>query len=149
MSDQECLICRKHAGAISVPGGAIYTDDLLYVGHVQPAETAYLGHLLIETKRHVATLDGLDVNEAATVGVLAARLAQALKATEGADHVYAFVLGDAVPHFHLHIVPRYPGTPHDYYGPRVDDWPEAPRGGPDEIAALCARVRRWLVDRGA
>ncbi len=150
MSDQECLICRKHANVADLPGGAIYEDDLLFVCHGPGGEQgAYLGYLFIETRRHVATLDRLDVNEAATVGVLAARLAQALKATEGADHVYAFVLGDAVPHFHLHIVPRYPGAPREFYGPRVDEWPDAPRGGPDEVAALCARVRRWLLDRGA
>ncbi|MBN2470744.1 MAG: HIT domain-containing protein [Anaerolineae bacterium] len=150
MTEQDCFICRKHANAGDLPGGAIYEDDLLFVSHAQAGEQgAYLGYLFIETRRHVAALDGLDVNEAATVGVLAARLAQALKATEGADHVYAFVLGDGAPHFHMHIVPRYPGAPREFYGPRVDEWPEAPRGGPDEVAALVARVRRWLVDRGA
>lgn len=151
MPDQECFICRKHQDTTSIPGGAIYEDDLLYAGHIQiqpDAESAYLGYLMLETKRHAPSLADLDVNEAATVGVLAARLAQALKATEGADHVYAFVLGDGVDHFHMHLVPRYPGTPRDYYGPRIDEWPEAPRGGPAEIAALCERLRNWFERQG-
>ncbi|GAB4574468.1 MAG: HIT family protein [Anaerolineae bacterium] len=148
MPDEGCYICRKHAGEIDEPGGAIYADDLMVVGHARIAEgqeTAYLGYLMIETRRHVAGLADLFVDEAATLGVLAARLAQALQDTEGAEHVYAFVIGDGVPHLHLHLVPRYPGTPRDYYGPRVDEWPDAPRGGPDAIAAVCDRLREWLA----
>lgn len=147
MPDQDCFICRKHRGEISIPGNAIYEDDLLYAGHASIREgedTAYLGYLMLETQRHAPSLADLDVNEAATVGVLAARLAQALKATEGADHVYAFVMGDGVAHFHMHLIPRYPGTPREYYGPRIDEWPDAPRGGPAEMEALCERLRRWF-----
>jgi diadenosine tetraphosphate (Ap4A) HIT family hydrolase len=29
----------------------------------------------------------------------------------GAEHVYAFAIGDGLRHFHLHLVPRFPGTP--------------------------------------
>ena len=67
--------------------------------------------------------------EAQALGLWAARLSRALVATEGADHVYAFVLGDAVPHVHAHVVARYPGAPEEFRGPRVDEWPQAPRGG--------------------
>ena len=146
---QDCLICRKHAGESDLPGGTIYEDDLLVVGHFRDEDCAYLGHLLIETRRHVIGFDGLDVNEAATVGVLAARLAQALKVTEGAEHVYAYVIGDAVPHFHLHLLPRYPGAPREYYGLHAGEWPDAPHGGAEEIEVVCERVRAWLADQGA
>ncbi len=29
----------------------------------------------------------------------------------GAEHVYAFALGDVLRHFHLHLVPRFAATP--------------------------------------
>ena len=32
--EQNCFICKKHKGNIIVPGGAIYEDELVYVGHV-------------------------------------------------------------------------------------------------------------------
>jgi diadenosine tetraphosphate (Ap4A) HIT family hydrolase len=54
------------------------------------------------------------------------------------------MLGDAVPHVHVHVVARYPGAPEEFRGPRVDEWPEAPRGGASEIQALCDRLRLWL-----
>ena len=44
----------------------------------------------------------------------------------------------------MHIVPRYPGAPHEYWGTQVDEWPDAPRGGPQEIEALCTRLRAYL-----
>jgi histidine triad (HIT) family protein len=143
----ECFVCRKHRGEVLIPGGAIYEDDLVYGGHAQIREgesTAYLGYLMVEPKRHVAGLGDLTDIEAQTLGLVVARLSRALKAAEDAEHVYAFVLGDDVPHLHIHVVPRYRGAPHKYWGVHVDEWPEAPRGGPKEIEALCARLRSYL-----
>lgn len=67
-----------------------------------------------------------------------------MKAVGGAKHVYSFVLGHHVPHLHIHVVPRYPGAPREFWGTRVDGWPDAPRGGAAEIAALCDRLRSWI-----
>lgn len=145
--DPTCFICRKHRGEFRLPGGAIAQDDMVYVGHAQirPGQAdAYLGYLMVEPKRHVPGLDDLRDDEARALGSWMARLSRALVATEGADHVYAFVLGDAVAHVHVHVVARYPGAPAEYRGTRVDEWPEAPRGGPAEIEAVCARLRDWL-----
>ena len=146
-ADADCFICRKHRGEVLLPGGTIAQDDEIYVGHAQvrPGQsTAYLGYLMLEPKRHAPGLEHLDDREAQVLGSWMARLSRALVATEGADHVYAFVIGDAVPHVHVHIVARYPGAPAEHHGPRVDEWPEAPRGGPAEIEAVCARLRDWL-----
>ena len=144
----DCFVCQKHRGVISAPGGAIYQDDLVYAGHAQiPAgqATAYLGYLMVEPKRHLPGLGDLNAAEAAALGVLAARLSRALRESEGAEHVYAFVLGDGVRHLHLHLVPRYPDAPRTYWGVRVDEWPDAPRGGPDQVAALVDRLRACLA----
>ena len=142
----DCYICRKHRGEISIPGGAIYEDDLLYAGHIKMNEeqSTYLGYLMIETKRHTPGLAELNEAEAQAIGLLANRLSRALKASEAAEHVYAFVIGDHIPHFHMHIVPRYPGAPREYWGVHVDEWPDAPHGGDSEITALCARLRNQL-----
>jgi histidine triad (HIT) family protein len=143
----DCLVCRKHRGDFTIPGGAIYEDDQVYAGHAQIREgqaTAYLGYLMAEPKRHAPGLADLSDVEAQALGLLVARLSRALQASESAEHVYAFVLGDLVPHLHIHVVPRYPGAPREYWGVHVDDWPDAPRGGPEEMAAVCARLRASL-----
>jgi histidine triad (HIT) family protein len=143
----DCYICRKHRGEVLLPGGAIAQDAHVYLGHAPAREsqaTAYLGYLMLETRRHVPGLEGLQDDEARQVGLWVARASRALVEVAGADHVYAFVIGDHVPHLHVHVVARYPGAPAEYRGPRVDEWPEAPRGGPPEIEALCTRLREWF-----
>jgi histidine triad (HIT) family protein len=65
-----------------------------------------------------------------------------------AEHVYVFVLGDRVPHRHVHLIVRHPGAPQEYWGVRVDEWPEAPHGDEVEIAALVARLRAHLANSG-
>jgi len=37
-----------------------------------------------------------------------------------------FILGDGVPHVHVHVIGRYPGAPREYRGPGVDEWPDCP-----------------------
>jgi len=145
----DCFVCRKHRGEILIPGGPIYEDEVVYIGHVKIREgeaSAYLGHLMVEPKRHAPGLADLTDTEAQALGFLVARLSRALKASEKAEHVYAFVLGDHVAHLHIHVVPRYPGAPREYWGVRVDEWPDAPRGGADEIVKLCTRLRALLQE---
>ncbi len=148
MNPADCFICRKHRGEVSLPGGAIYEDDLVYVGHAQIREgqtTAYLGYLMVEPQRHAPRLFDLTDDEAQVLGLWVARLSRALRDREHAEHVYAFVIGDGVLHVHVHVVARYPNAPREYWGVHVDEWPEAPHGGPDDIAALCERVRAYLA----
>jgi len=75
---------------------------------------------------------------------MVSKVARVLKMTEGAGHVCSWVLGDAVPHVHINLVPRYPGTPNEYRGFRVVEWPDANRGGVDQMGAVCDRLRRAL-----
>lgn len=143
----DCFVCRKHRGEVSMPGATIYEDHLVYAGHAQIREgqtTAYLGYLMAEPKRHVPELSDLTDDEAKALGLLVAHLSRALTVREGAEHVYAFVIGDKVPHVHVHIVPRYPGAPRKYWGVHVDEWPDAPHGGPQEIETICSRLRVHL-----
>ena len=111
----EYFVCRKQQGHIAIPGGAIYEDTLVYASHAwSGADSCYLGYLFAEPKRHTPGLADLTDAEAQALGQLVARLSRAPKSSEGAEHIYALVLGDHVPHLHIHLVPRYPGTPREY-----------------------------------
>ena len=143
----ECLVCRKHRAEIAVAGGAIYEDDLIYISHAQlwgGERDHYLGHLFVEPKRHVPELADLTAEEARAIGLYTSRVARALMHTEGVEHVYSFVIGDGVPHVHVHVIGRYPGAPREFWGPKVDEWPEAPRGDETEIEHVTGRVRAFL-----
>jgi hypothetical protein len=58
------------------------------------------------------------------------------------------VLGDGVPHLHVHLLPRFPGTPREYWGTHVNQWPQARRGPAADIEALVAQLRRHLLGDG-
>lgn len=142
----DCFICNKHAGAIQTSGMAIYEDEFVYVGHIdRNGNPNYLGHIMIDLKRHVPTLADLNMQEASVFGMTMAKVSKALMQSEGAEHIYSYVLGDAVPHLHMHLVPRYPGTPKEYWGPNaVYDWEGAPMGDNDDVVALCTRIKTYL-----
>lgn len=147
MSSEACFVCQKHRGEVDIAGGAIYEDALVYVGAARPdAEgRTYLGYVFVETKRHVPTLSDLTPEEGAALGRQVARVSQALREVLGVVHMYAFVLGEHAPHVHIHLIGRYPDAPQEYWGTRVDEWPEAPRGTHAEVEALCERLRAWLA----
>jgi histidine triad (HIT) family protein len=144
----DCFVCRKQRGDIVLPGGVVYEDELVYASHMalpDDQERIVLGTLFVEPKRHVPGIGDLFRPEAERVGWLTSRLAAALQASERAEHVYVFVLGHHVPHLHVWVAPRYPGTPPEYAPFRLGAWPDAPRGGAREIDALCDRVRAELA----
>jgi histidine triad (HIT) family protein len=143
----DCLVCRKHRGEVTVFGGIIHEDDLISISHAQlfgEEKDHYLGHVFVESKRHVPELADLNAQEAQAIGLWISRVARALLQTENMEHVYSFYIGDGVPHVHVHVIGRRPGAPREYWGPRVDDWPQAPRGGEAEIAQVADRMREYL-----
>jgi diadenosine tetraphosphate (Ap4A) HIT family hydrolase len=146
-------VCAKHALGDDAPGGVLYQDELVYAGHVHNAdgETAYRGHLVLEPRRHVEGFGLLTDDEAARLGRLANQLAAILRAALSADHVYVWALGGAPDsertprHLHVHLVPRYPGTPREYWGATITRWPDAPRVDERAMRVLVAELRGDLA----
>ena len=142
-----CYVCDKHRAR----DGLIAADDLMVLGHVLPdapgtdGKPVYLGHLVLEPRRHVAGLAGLTPDEGAALGRWAVLAAKALRA----EHVYSQVVGHRIDHLHLHLVPRYPGTPSEYWWPRLGEWPDAPMGGNAEVTQLVDEIRARLEAPGA
>jgi diadenosine tetraphosphate (Ap4A) HIT family hydrolase len=153
--DAGCLVCRKHQDrAVLMPGGAIAEDELAVVSHIPPPDAlgrdgsvAYLGHLFVEPRRHAPEMADLTGAEAASMGLWCSRASLALREVAGAEHVYVAVIGDGVPHLHIHLLPRFPGTPREYWWTRVDEWPQARRGDHAAIGALVGELRGYLAGR--
>jgi diadenosine tetraphosphate (Ap4A) HIT family hydrolase len=103
-----------------------------------------MGYLLVEPRRHTPGLGDLTDAEARAIGWWCTRASRALREVAGAEHVYAAVIGDRVPHLHVHLLPRYPGTPRDYWWDRIEEWPDARRGLEPEIAVLVNDLRTYL-----
>ncbi|MCK1999703.1 HIT family protein [Psychrobacillus psychrodurans] len=144
--NESCFICNKHNGKVNTSGITIYEDEYVLVGHFDKrGKQNYLGHIMVDLKRHVPSLAEMTIQEAKTFGIVMSKVSKALKETENAEHVYALVSGNSVPHLHLHLVARYPNTPKEFWGPmEVYDWAEAPMGSNDEVIELCRRIKTFL-----
>ena len=145
-----CYVCDKHRDPALDPVAA---DDLVLVTHVSPTapgtdgKPVYLGHLVVEPRRHAPGLADLTDEEGAAIGLWVARAGRALLA-HGAEHVYSMVVGYRIDHLHLHLVPRYPGMPEEYRWLRLDEWPQAPMGGADDVTRVVRDLRTHLAASG-
>lgn len=146
MTRPDCPICRKLAGDSAPPGGSVWEEPLVLASlrPPEPSGRIYRGWAFVETRRHVRGLADCTPDEAAALGRVGAHVAAALRAVLGAEHVYAWMLGDQVHHAHLHLVPRHAGTPADRRGFAVVEWPGAPQDDAAGVAALAERVRATL-----
>ena len=141
-STTDCLVCQENSGEFKVPGGFLHSDKWTFAFHVPPIRSAetYSGHLLITSRRHTPDYASLHDDEAASVGRETARWSRALKSL-GAERVYVAVVGHGVPHLHVNLLPRWPGTPDTVPWCTVDDWTGAARIDFSEAGAFVARLR--------
>jgi diadenosine tetraphosphate (Ap4A) HIT family hydrolase len=143
MDKEKCSICKKHKDNIRT----VFQNDILYVSHYIPhpdKDDNYLGYYFVETKRHFKGMYDATDEEMSAIGIMQKNISKALMTVPNIEHVYSFIIGDNVDHFHIHIIGRYKNAPREYFGPRVDDWPEAPRGKINEIAKLDEQIRSQL-----
>jgi len=133
-----CFICVKHARLSDYTGPILAEADGLMLTHfpIQNGVPATQGHLLIEPRRHITDLGDLTEAEARTLGTMISQGSRLIREKLGAEHVYVFRINDLVPHLHFHLVPRYPGTPREVWGPKIMEWAGAPKVTLEEVRTL-------------
>ena len=110
MRDENCIFCKIVAGEI--PSRTLFEDeDFKVMLDVGPASK---GHALILPKDHAANLYELPEETAAAVMKLAKKMALKMRDKLHCDGLNLVqnngeTAGQTVPHFHLHLIPRYKG----------------------------------------
>jgi diadenosine tetraphosphate (Ap4A) HIT family hydrolase len=142
----ECPVCTKHKTLETLPGGAIFQDERVFIAHFPHLkdEPAHFGHVIIETKRHIESARELSDVEATSIGLFLQRITRGLELGMGAEHVYVVRIGDKVPHLHFHLVPRFPGTPRDFWGPLLFQWPMGKKATPQEMVQITEKLKNYL-----
>ncbi|MHB8589171.1 MAG: HIT family protein [Candidatus Dormibacteraceae bacterium] len=108
MSDQ-CVFCEILRG--NEPASFTYQDDsVVAFMDVQPITR---GHMLVVPREHSVLMAGLNETAAMRTFRVARQLSSIVRSTLGATGVNLFVAdGESafqdVPHFHVHVIPRYP-----------------------------------------
>jgi diadenosine tetraphosphate (Ap4A) HIT family hydrolase len=117
VSHEPCPGCEIVAGGRPLPAGILLRESGLVL-HVLADPSPLRGWLVLTSERHARAWYDLDPTALAALGPLAARVMAAQRKALGAEHVYAFAIGDVLRHFHLHLVPRFADTPDRLRGRR-------------------------------
>ena len=67
-----------------------------------------------------------------------------MKQGSGCDRVYAIAFGEGARHLHLHLIPRFAGTPHTEAWAVADLYRDVQSGARPPSAD--AEVRAWIED---
>ena len=102
----QCLFCRIAAGEI--PANILYSDeDVLAFRDINPQAPL---HALVIPRKHIATINDLQADDAALVGKLFLAAKQVAKEAGYAEDGYRVVMncgadaGQTVFHIHLHVL---------------------------------------------
>jgi histidine triad (HIT) family protein len=131
----DCVFCKIRDGQI--PSMKLYEDErTLVIMDINPLNA---GHCLVLTKAHAPTLFDAEPADLAAAMTTAQRLARAIRAALGPDGLNMLQANGAaafqsVPHFHLHLIPRWKDDGKGF------DWPLV-SGDRAEIASHGEKIR--------
>jgi len=139
----DCTLCTMLAG--EPEGGWVLRHGgwaaLVYPGHEVP------GSIVVALERHADGITDLDRTEAEGYGVVAWRLARALRAATGTERVYLAAFGESIPHFHFLAAARTDDVDHALRGPGFVLAKDQMRD-PAAALAVAERIRAALAADG-
>lgn len=99
----ECIFCKIIKG--DLPAEKIYEDDeVLAFLDIRPVNH---GHMLVIPKKHYEKMELTPDEIVSDAFVATKKLMTVIKEAMSADFVALSVVGIDVPHFHVHLIPRY------------------------------------------
>ncbi|MFA5932172.1 MAG: HIT family protein [Candidatus Paceibacterota bacterium] len=102
---ENCIFCKIANGEI--PKEFVYQDEKFLVFlDIKPVS---YGHLVIIPRKHTVWMQDVDDETISEIFKLTKKLMLVLKKTFACDYVQESVVGNEVPHFHIHLIPRYKG----------------------------------------
>lgn len=98
-----CVFCKIVKGEI--PCNKIFEDkNFLVFLDIKPVNH---GHLLIIPKKHIVWMQEADDKTISEIFKLTKKMMLVLKKGLKCDYVHESVVGTEIPHFHIHLIPRY------------------------------------------
>jgi histidine triad (HIT) family protein len=141
MAGGDCLFCAIVSG--EAPAHKVLDEpEVVAFLDLHPV---FKGHVLVVPRQHVVTLPELPTSLLTSLFVAVQRCAGAVVTGLGAQGSWVAqnnVVSQAVPHVHVHVVPRTKGD-----GLRGFFWPRQRYSGEDEMSDYAGRLRAALANR--
>lgn len=108
MDRDNCIFCKIVKGDMS--SATVYENDEFKI--ILDRFPSSLGHVLIITKEHIQNIFEMPYDKAARMFELTVKMANVVKNQLKCDGINILqnnneAAGQSVPHFHIHIIPRY------------------------------------------
>jgi len=101
----DCPLCADPS-----KGMTLIADGAITRAYLQPS-ASFRGYCILVLKRHAVELDDLSAEERTALIEDIARVAHAIRAVCRPAKINYEILGNVVPHVHVHIIPRYTTDP--------------------------------------
>jgi histidine triad (HIT) family protein len=100
---KDCIFCKITKGEVSCD--KVYENKNFFVFlDMMPVSD---GHLLIVPKKHIVWMQEADDKTISDIFKLTKKIMLAMKKSMKCDYIQESVVGEEVPHFHIHLIPRY------------------------------------------
>ncbi len=142
-TDAQCLICKRQED--EPDRDIILSTETFVVRHSR--ETNIFGYLVIEVRRHILDLTEATDDEAVSYGALLKQVMSLIRKLTGAERIYTFSLGEAVPHFHVHVIPRTDSLPRYFRGRGIMSYPLTPGLKEEQMEEVCKSLRYLLKNK--
>jgi diadenosine tetraphosphate (Ap4A) HIT family hydrolase len=135
---EDCIFCAIVKG--EAPSSRTYEDDsVIAFMDIQPITH---GHMLVVPREHAVLMQDVDETAAMRAFRVARRLASLARHTLGASGANLLVMDGEVafqdvPHFHIHVIPRYPGDGFGLTFPKTYEQPPSRA----ELETVAAAIR--------
>jgi len=138
MPTTDCVFCAVVAGSEKSHVVLDEPDVIAFLDH----RPVFKGHVLVIPRVHVVTLPDLPAELLAPLFGAVSRCCTAVVGALGAQGSWVAennIVSQAVPHLHVHVVPRTKGD-----GLRGFFWPRQKYDGEEEMADYATRIRTAL-----
>ncbi|MBX9720301.1 MAG: HIT domain-containing protein [Candidatus Obscuribacterales bacterium] len=136
----ECKICNLEVAEFQL----LFSNEFWRIRHSQ--ETNIIGYFILEPQRHFLDLSEASAAELMQYGPLLAEIMKAQREILKCQRVYTFSLAEAVPHFHVHVIPRAKNFMRAYVGRGIMSYPTVPAANPalvdNAVQIFKAQMRR-------
>lgn len=105
VSGEDCPLCEDPSKGMAMVG------DLMVTRVYLQKSASFRGYCVLVLKRHAVELDDLPADERCALMEDIARVAHAIRAVCSPKKINYEILGNMVPHVHVHIIPRYETDP--------------------------------------
>lgn len=127
---EDCIFCKIVKG--KVPATVVHEDDnSIAFLDIQPTAK---GHVLVIPKTHIVTMTDASNHDISEIFALVKNLMTRMKSNLPCDYVQISVVGEQVPHFHIHLIPRY-------HNDNFPSWPTTKYESADEMTSYANKIK--------